>query len=153
MQQRGARLLQQLGRAVADGDLGGGDAVARGRQLAHLARARVRVGVHAPPQRERRGVDGLGVRRLLPGRAREVELGHEHDLAGALLVPALEQPARDLLGRQLRELPVVVEEALFHCGASDGAGPSRMRNQKPKASAATIAVTVKMRDSAPSRWS
>ena len=152
MQQRGARLLQQLGRAVADRDLRGGDAVARGRELAHLARARVRVGVHAAPQRERRGVDGLGVRRLVPGRAREVELGHEDHLAGALLVPALEQLARDLLGRQLRELPVVVEEPL-HCGASDGAGPSRMRNQKPKAIAATIAVTVKMRDSAPSRWS
>ena len=152
MQQLRARLLQQLGGAVADRDLRRRDAVARGRELAHLARARVGVGVHPAPQRERRGVDGLGVRRLVPGRAREVELGHEHDLAGARLVAALAQLARDLLGRQLLELPVVVEEP-HHCGASDGAGPSRMRNQKPNAIAATIAVTMKMRDRAPSRWS
>ena len=137
---------------MADRDLRRRDAVARGRELAHLARARVGIGVHAAAQRERRGVDGLGVRRLVPGRAGEVELGHEDDLAGALLVAALAQLARDLLGRQLLELPVVVEER-HHCGASDGAGPSRMRNQKPKAIVATIAVTMKIRDRAPSRWS
>ena len=88
----------------------------------------------------------------MPGRAGEVELGHEHDLARPLLVAALAQLARHLLGRQLLELPVVVEEAL-HFGASVGAGPSMIRNQKPNASAATIAVTMKMRASTPSRWS
>ena len=137
---------------MADRDLRGRDAVARGGELAHLARARVRVRVHPPAQREGGGVDGLRVRRLVPGRAREIELRHEHDLAAAFLVAALPQLARDLLGRQLLELAVVVEEA-HHRGASDGAGPSRMRNQKPKAIAATIAVTMKMRGSAPSRWS
>ena len=34
-----------------------------------------------------------------------------------------------------------------------GPGPSRIRNQKPKASAATIAVTMKIRARTPSRWS
>ena len=70
---------------------------------------------------------------------REVELGHEHDLARPLLVAALAQLARHLVGRQRLELPVAVEEAL-HFGASVGPGPSMIRNQKPNASAATIAV-------------
>ena len=152
VEQLRARVLQQLGGAVADRDLVGPQAVALRRELAHLGRRRVGVGVHAPPQREGGGVDRLGVRRLVPGRAAEVELGHEHDLARPLLVAALAQLARHLVGRQRLELPVAVEEAL-HFGASVGPGPSMIRNQKPNASAATIAVTMKMRESTPSRWS
>ena len=85
------------------------------------------------PQRERRGVDRLRVRRLVPGRAREVELAaRRRPRAARSLVAPLAQLARDLLGRQLLELPVVVRSA---------ASPRRERRRRALEDAGTRSRT------------
>ena len=117
----------------------------RAASASRSAARRVRVGVDRAPQRERGRVDRLGVRRLVPGRAREVERVRPRSARGPLLVAALAQLAPDLLGRELLELAVVVAEAPHQRGASDGAGPSSSRNQTANARPATIAVTTKIR--------
>jgi hypothetical protein len=86
------------------------------------------------------------VRRLVQRRARQVEHGLLDQLA--LRVAALAQLARELVGSQLVELAVVVEEAPQ---ASCGPGPWMIRNQTPNTTSATIAVAPKMRGSMPLR--
>ena len=92
-------------------------AVARSERLAQ--RPVVGVGVDRAPQRVGRGVDGLGIGRLVPGGRREVERPDLGQRARPLGVAALLQLLRDLLGRELLELAVVVAQAPDHCGRLD----------------------------------
>ena len=105
----------------------------------------VRVGVERAAQREGGGVDGLGVRRLEPPGAREVERLDAAERAALLLLPAGAQLGRDLLGVHRLELLVVVAEARHQRGAIEGAGPWSTTSQNVNATAATIAVTMKIR--------
>ena len=83
------RRAQQLAGAVAGHDLRRLDAVARRERLARSAGGGVRVGVDGAPQRERRRVDDLGVRRLVPRRRGEVERRDLGQRLRALLVAPL----------------------------------------------------------------
>src|SRR3954452_4647988 len=74
-------------------------------------------------------------------------------MPAALFVAALEQLARDLVPRELVELPVVAEEAAHQREENEGAGPSIRKNQIPKTTSAITALVPKIRASAPSRWS
>ena len=98
----------QLARAVPDHDPRRIDVVRGGDRGAQ--RRTVRVGVDRPPQGERGGVDRLRVRRPGPGRAGEIERRQRRRMAPALLVAPRQELLRDLVGRELVELPVVAEE-------------------------------------------
>ena len=69
-------------------------------------------------------------------------------MPAALVVAALEQLARDLVRRELVELPVVAEESPHQPPDIEGAGPSISRNQIPKTMSAITAVVPKIRASA-----
>ena len=122
---------QQLAGAVADhharADRRRGAAA-----IASRSGVDVRVGVDRPPQRERRGVDHLRVRRTVPGGAREVQRRLLRRMAAALVVAALEQLARDLVRGELVELPVVAEEAPHQRDEIEGAGPSISEEPDPE---------------------
>ena len=89
--ERVQRRAQQFSRAVADHHARGVDVVRRGDRGPQ--RAVVRVVVDRAPQRERRRVDDLRVRRLMPRRAGQVERRLLRRMAPALLVAALAQLA------------------------------------------------------------
>ena len=119
------------------------DVVRRGDRVAQ--RRHVRVVVHGPPQRERRRVDDLRMRRPVPRGAREIQRRRAHDVARPLLVAPGAQLRTHLVRRELVELAVVAEQTPHQRGASEGAGPSSTRNQNPNATSAITAVAPKMR--------
>jgi hypothetical protein len=96
---------------VADRDVLRRHAVARGQRLAQRRCRAVGVGVDGAPERERRRVDRVGMGRLVPVGAGEVEGVDPAQRAAAALVAEGEELLRDLLGRHLLELAVVVAEA------------------------------------------
>ena len=124
--QRGA---DQLARAVPDHHPRRARSPCEAAIAARSARA-VRVGVDRPPQRERRRVDDLGVRRPVPGGAREVQRRLLGRMPSALLVAPLAQLARDLVRRELVELPVVAEEPPHQRGQR---GRRALDHQEPDA--------------------
>ena len=148
--QRGA---QQLARAVADDDPLG----RRRRARAAMRRAQrrgVRVGVDRAPQRERRRVDDLRVRRAVPGGAGEVELGRRAPARAAA-------PRRGARAARARPPPA---RARRTGGSSRGSAASARRerrrgaleHQEPDAEqrrARSRPWRRRSRTSTPSRWS
>ncbi len=81
----------------------------RASSASQLLRGRVGCGLQDAARRERDRVHDVGVRQLVPGRAREVEQLDAREREPALLLGALAQLRADLLVAHPRELPVVVE--------------------------------------------